>query len=75
MPVRSPCVVYQLVAAFSYTGWTVPRLGLKWSRSGSKSTMFVHNKLKRNGTSTEVLEAALAASAESTKEENVVNEV
>lgn len=52
---------------FLSTRWTAPRLDLKRLTSGGKGTMSMHIELKRRRNTTEVLEAALAASAVSTK--------
>lgn len=60
---------------FSSTGWTAARIHLKRCKSCSKSTVSVQTRLRRRITTTEALDAALAASAVSTKNGDVVDEV
>lgn len=50
-------------------------MGLKWLISGNKNTTNVKNKMRKRKRTTRILEAALAASTVSTKEENLVDMV
>lgn len=60
---------------FSMTGCMQLRLGVKRSRSGHKSVLFVQTNLKRRDTTKTQSPAGAGASAHDMKEEDVVEEV